>query len=141
MALARSRLRNWRRWTALAACCAVVVLGARGLLRSDKKDMASTPAAYQAPKIQLYALVQALQPLRKPGKENRLSFLCPGPHASGRHAVQHLVFRYLGTVKSRISRARNALRKILLESGNLSGYLPSKHTEVPVKGRDGREKL
>lgn len=42
------RLRNWRRWTTLAACCAVVVLGARGLLRSDKKDMASTPAAYQA---------------------------------------------------------------------------------------------
>ena len=31
----------------------------------------------------------------------------------------------LGTVKSRISRARTTLRKILLKSGNLSGYLPS----------------
>ena len=45
----------------------------------------------------------------------------------------------LGTVKSRISRARRALRKILLRSGNLSGYLPSKQTEA--KRRGGREKL
>ena len=43
----------------------------------------------------------------------------------------------LGTVKSRISRARGALRKILLESGNLSGYLPSNTAKKP-DGREGR---
>lgn len=40
----------------------------------------------------------------------------------------------LGTVKSRISRARGALRKILVKNGNLSGYLPSKPT---VETREG----
>ncbi len=41
----------------------------------------------------------------------------------------------LGTVKSRISRARAALRKILLKSGNLTGYLPSNPTEERKGGR------
>lgn len=41
----------------------------------------------------------------------------------------------LGTVKSRIARARSALRKILLKSGNLSGYLPSKSSEEKGGGR------
>lgn len=41
----------------------------------------------------------------------------------------------LGTVKSRISRARSALRKILLKNGNLSGYLPSKAAEGKEGGR------
>ena len=40
----------------------------------------------------------------------------------------------LGTVKSRISRARGALRKILIKNGNLSGYLPSKTEERPKGG-------
>ena len=40
----------------------------------------------------------------------------------------------LGTVKSRISRARGALRKILQRGGNLSGYLPSKPSEEVGKG-------
>ena len=43
----------------------------------------------------------------------------------------------LGTVKSRISRARKALRKILLENGNLSDYLPSKRTEATGERRSG----
>lgn len=42
----------------------------------------------------------------------------------------------LGTVKSRISRARNALRKILVKSGNLSGYLPS--NQQKEKEKEGR---
>lgn len=40
----------------------------------------------------------------------------------------------LGTVKSRISRARGALRKILVKNGNLSGYLPSKPSVETQKG-------
>ena len=39
--------------------------------------------------------------------------------------IAHALSLDLGTVKSRISRARTTLRKILLKSGNLSGYLPS----------------
>ena len=41
----------------------------------------------------------------------------------------------LGTVKSRISRARGYLRKILVKNGNLSGYLPSKEKETKTEGR------
>lgn len=47
----------------------------------------------------------------------------------------------IGTVKSRLSRARNSLRKILLKSGNLSGYLPSNLTETDKKGGASRGKL
>jgi len=42
--------------------------------------------------------------------------------------IAHALSLDLGTVKSRISRARSHLRKILLQSGNLSGYLPSNLT-------------
>lgn len=44
----------------------------------------------------------------------------------------------IGTVKSRISRARNSLRNILLKSGNLSGYLPSNQAEQKGGRKEGR---
>ncbi len=47
----------------------------------------------------------------------------------------------LGTVKSRLSRARSALRKILLKSGNLSGYLPSNPSEETIERGGGNERL
>lgn len=39
--------------------------------------------------------------------------------------IAHTLKIDLGTVKSRLARARGALRKILLKSGNLSGYISS----------------
>lgn len=48
--------------------------------------------------------------------------------------ISHILSLDMGTVKSRISRARNSLRKILLKRGNLSEYLPSNVTN-PSKRR------
>ena len=59
------------------------------------------------------------------GDDHRLVLVMREVQGLTYEEIAHSLSIDLGTVKSRISRARTALRKILLKSGNLSGYLPS----------------
>ena len=63
--------------------------------------------------------------LKKLGDDHRTVLVMREVQSLSYEEIAHALEIDLGTVKSRISRARNALRKILLKSGNLSGYLPS----------------
>ena len=53
--------------------------------------------------------------------------------------IAHTLQIDMGTVKSRLARARNALRKILLKSGNLSEYVPSNLSDKKRGGADKRD--
>ncbi len=53
--------------------------------------------------------------------------------------IAHTLEIDMGTVKSRLARARNALRKILLKSGNLSEYVPSNLSDKKRGGVDKRD--
>ena len=57
-------------------------------------------------------------------KEKQILYLCFFKNMSQEDISKQLSIP-IGTVKSRLARARSALRKILLKSGNLSEYLPS----------------
>lgn len=71
-------------------------------------------------------LQQAIaQCLNKLSDDHRSVLVMREVHQLSYEEISHALTLDLGTVKSRISRARNALRKILLKSRNLSGYLPS----------------
>ena len=59
------------------------------------------------------------------GDDHRTVLIMREVQALSYEEIAHTLGIDLGTVKSRISRARTALRKILIKSGNLSGYLPS----------------
>ena len=63
--------------------------------------------------------------LRRLGEDHRQVLVLREIQGLSYEEIAEVLALDLGTVKSRVSRARSALRKILLESGNLSGYLPS----------------
>ena len=63
--------------------------------------------------------------LRRLGEDHRQVLVLREIQGLSYEEIAEVLALDLGTVKSRISRARSALRKILLENGNLSGYLPS----------------
>ena len=110
----------------------------RGELRLDDEDLGLT-ALEAGPGPQEAAeegeLRQALdQALGQLGDSHRQVLVLRELQQLSYEEIARALDLDLGTVKSRISRARRALRKILLRSGNLSGYLPSKPSEQTGKG-------
>ena len=91
-------------------------------LNLDTADTAPGPQE-SAEGIELQQAVQ--DGLKQLGDDHRTVLVMREVQELSYEEISHALEIDLGTVKSRISRARNALRKILIKSGNLSGYLPS----------------
>lgn len=99
--------------------------------RVDAADPAPSPQE-QAECTELRrAVLEGLEQLSEPHRRALILRELEGLHYE---EIASALAVDLGTVKSRISRARGALRKILLKDGNLSGYLPSKLPEKAEKG-------
>lgn len=100
-------------------------------LRLDAVDGAPSPQA-QAEGEELRAAV--LSGLNQLSDDHRQALTLRELQELSYEEIAAILEVDLGTVKSRISRARGALRKILIKNGNLSGYLPSKTEERPKGG-------
>ena len=94
-------------------------------LNLDVPDRAPTPheaAEQQELKEQIEQGLQSLSP------EHRQVLILREMHQLSYDEISDTLELDVGTVKSRISRARKQLRNFLLKSGNFSGYAPSKET-------------
>lgn len=103
-----------------------------GELPADVPDRGPSPQE-NAESVELRDAVSA--GLRQLGEDHRQILVLREYQELSYEEIAQVLDVDLGTVKSRISRARRALRKILLENGNLSGYLPSKETGKAKEGR------
>ena len=91
----------------------------------DLPDAAPSPEAL-AERAELRG--QILSALEKLSPEHRQALILRETHQLSYEEIGRVLSLDVGTVKSRISRARRNLRKILLASGNFSAPVPSKET-------------
>ena len=91
-------------------------------LNLDAADPAPGPQE-SAEEEDLKSLVQ--DGLNRLGDDHRTVLVMREVQELSYEEISHTLGIDLGTVKSRLARARSALRKILLKSGNLSEYLSS----------------
>ena len=115
---------------------AFVTGGSRGIGRAVVRPLAAEGCAGGIDYLQARDLALALErELRALPDHQREILVMREVSGLSYQEIGELLSLDLGTVKSRIARARGALRKILLESGNLSGYLPSNLSKPKERGR------